>query len=335
MSKRRLLLLSIFASTLAAQACLVAGCSGDDNLETDDTSDAAVDGGKSDATTDATTIGDASSHDASTTDATLDATSDAHENDATLTDTNDSDAHDAAETDASDASFEDASDAGAAEDANDGAIEDAATDAAIDGGADASDAGARYSHTIAIDGVNDFTADETFATTSAGYTGYLAWDDTYLYVGLDGSDVSSNDANKFILVYISGTAGTTTGVTYNTQQPTLAFPAAYNVSWKADNSLTDALAWSGTAWAEANWNFTGDVFQNGNYFEMRIPLVNIGSPSSVSVDVSMINATAFHEATYSGVPSTSFTDGYNPSYAEYLQLDLQGSTVPNASPVLP
>jgi hypothetical protein len=339
MSKRQLLLISIFSSTLAAQACLVVGCAGDDNLASNDAEDASPDAANHDATTgDATTTSDASSHDASNvTDASgHDATiSDATISDATISDASNADANDAAFADAGDASFEDASDAASSADANDGSIEDAAADSATDAGAGASDAGARYSHTIAIDGVNDFTADETFATTSAGYTGYLAWDDTYLYVGLDGSDVSSNDANKFILVYISGTAGTTTGVTYNTQQPTLPFSAEYHVRWKANNTFTDALAWNGSSWADANWDFTNDVFQNGNYFEMRIPLVNIGSPTSVAVDVSMINQASGVEFTYSGVPSTSFTDKYNPNYAEYLQLDLQGTTVPNASPVLP
>ncbi|HEX7663780.1 MAG TPA: hypothetical protein VF407_04695, partial [Polyangiaceae bacterium] len=113
------------------------------------------------------------------------------------------------------------------------------------------------------------------------------------------------------------------------------FPAQYHVRWKADNTYTNAQSWNGSAWTDASWSFSDNVNENGNYFEMRIPLANIGSPTSVSVDVSMINEEASHEATYSGVPSTSFTDAYNPSYTKYLQLDLQGTTKPNASPVLP
>ena len=432
MSNRRLVVLSIFASTLAVQACLVAGCSGDDSGASGATNEDAgqgifLDGAAPDGTTrrDASTSGDSSI----ATDATID------------------DAND----DANDGGFEAASD-GSTMDANDGSVSDGGSDASstTDAGADAgaapsvvttspasgdtgvakrsdivvtfseamnpatlttnttdatcsgsiqvsSDAFAtcvqmtaapassngattflvtpaadlpslstyqirvttsaasatsvplaaefttaanftvRYFHTIVIDGVNDFTTNETFTTTStaSGYSGYLAWDDTYMYVGLSGADVGSNDASRFILVYFGGTAGTTTGVTYNTQTESLPFSAQYHVRWKADNSFTDALAWNGTSWTEASWNFAGDVYQAGTYFEMRVPLVNIGSPSSVALHVSMVNTTASFEGTFSGVPATSFTDGYDPAYTKYLQLGLQGPAVPNASPVLP
>jgi hypothetical protein len=186
----------------------------------------------------------------------------------------------------------------------------------------------RYFHTIVIDGTNDFAANETFATTSAGYTGYIAWDSTNLYVGVDGSDVASGDANKFVVVYLGGSPGTMTGVTYNTQTPNLPFSAEYHVRWSADNVFTDALSWSGSAWVEANWNFSGLVYESGEFLEMAIPLVNIGSPTSVPIVMSMLNETDNVEATYSGVPPNSFTDGYNPSYATYLELQLQASTAP-------
>ncbi len=117
-----------------------------------------------------------------------------------------------------------------------GEAPEAAADAAEDGSTIV-----RYFHTIAIDGVNDFAANETFATTTTGHTGYLAWDDTYLYVGVDGPDVGSGFSSNWVVVYLGGPAGTTTGVTYNTQTPTLAFPAQYHVRWKTDNTFTDAL----------------------------------------------------------------------------------------------
>jgi hypothetical protein len=41
------------------------------------------------------------------------------------------------------------------------------------------------------------------------------------------------------------------------------------------------------------------------------------------------------EASYAAVPSTAYTDGYDRDFTKYLQLALTGSSVPNASSVLP
>jgi hypothetical protein len=53
-----------------------------------------------------------------------------------------------------------------------------------------------YGHTIPINGTNLFAANETFPTTSNGYTGYVAWDPTYLYFGMVGPDVASGRARR-------------------------------------------------------------------------------------------------------------------------------------------
>jgi hypothetical protein len=193
----------------------------------------------------------------------------------------------------------------------------------------------RYFHTIVIDGTNDFAGNETFTTSSGTYSGYVAWDDAYLYLGMKGADVGANSATKFVLVYLSGTPGSTTGLTYNTQQPTLPFAARWHVRWRTDNAFTDAQLWSGSGWANASWNFSGDVFQAGTFVELRIPLVDIGSPTTLSVVLDMINEQAGGEWSYAAVPSTAFTDGYDPNFAKYLFLDLQGSVAPNASPIKP
>jgi hypothetical protein len=58
---------------------------------------------------------------------------------------------------------------------------------------------------------------------------------------------------------------------------------------------------------------------------MRIPLADIGSPSGISLHVSMINENNPGFWTYAGVPSTSFTDGADPEYfSEYFQFELLG-----------
>ncbi|MBK7584589.1 MAG: Ig-like domain-containing protein [Myxococcales bacterium] len=193
----------------------------------------------------------------------------------------------------------------------------------------------RYFHTITIDGNNDFLAGETFATSSAGYTAYVAWDDNYVYIGMKGADVQAASATKWFFAYFSGSPGSTAGVTYNTQQPTLPFSSRWHARWRTNNTFTDAQAWSGSAWAAASWNFTGDVYQTGTFIEMRIPQLDIGSPSILSLHLGMLNEQGGSEATYAAVPSTSFSDGYDPNYAKYLELDFSASVMPNASPVKP
>ncbi len=192
-----------------------------------------------------------------------------------------------------------------------------------------------YQHTIAIDGVNDFAAPEIFQTTSGTFLGYISWDTAYLYVGMDGSDVGSGDPNRWVVVYLGGTTGTTTGVTYNTQTPALPFSAGYHVRWKTDNTYTNALAFDGTGWVDAAWDFTGNVMQQGTFMEMRIPLANIGSPTSIAVHLCMINETGGGEWTWAGVPTNSFVDGIDPDYGHYFQFDLTSSATPVSYTPLP
>jgi hypothetical protein len=195
----------------------------------------------------------------------------------------------------------------------------------------------RYYHTITIDGTNDFVANETFSTTSGGYQGYVAWDDDYIYVGMTGSDVNANNANKWIVLYIHGTGGASSGVQYNNQQANMptGFAAKYHVRWKSDNSYTNAQSYS-SGWTDAGWSFSGNVFQAGNYFEMRIDRSNIGSPSTLKLIMNMLNEQNGVEWTYAGVPNNSFSDGYDPNYAKYLSCNLNASTQPiTACSILP
>jgi len=176
--------------------------------------------------------------------------------------------------------------------------------------------------------MDDFTAAENFATTSAAYTGHVAWDASAVTIGMTGPDIASNDPNRWFVAYFSGPGGTTTGVTYNTQTPGVPFTAKYHVRWKADNSFTQALMWNGTAWVDTGWDFTGAVFQNGNFVEIRVPRTNIGSPSTVNVVLSVVNEQAGAEFTFGGVPVTAFTDAYDPDFAHTFLFDLDGCMTP-------
>jgi hypothetical protein len=242
---------------------------------------------------------------------------------------------DAAQADAAqaDASSPDASPVDAGVPADSGVFDAGILDGGnLDAGrADA--AAVPYGHTIVIDGVNDFTAAETFATSTVGYTLYVAWDTTYVYVGTRGSDVQSTATmNKWWLLYLAGDAptastGSTGGLTYNTQTPALPFPAAWHVRWKTTNDYTDAKSWVGGAWTDSNLSFASNVFRgSGNDFvEMRISRSVLGSPSTVRLVSAFINEGGGSEGTFAGAPSTAFIDGYNPAYTKAYVFTLAAS----------
>jgi hypothetical protein len=124
-------------------------------------------------------------------------------------------------------------------------------------------------------------------------------------------------------------------VVYNTQEPTLSFPARWHVRWKTNNTYTNALAWS-PSWVDANWTFSGDVYQSGDFIELRIPLADVGAPTStLSLAFGMLNEQGGVEASYAGVPSTTYVDSYDPDFTKYLVLPIGASTLPSASAVLP
>ena len=137
-------------------------------------------------------------------------------------------------------------------------------------------------------------------------------------------------ASNVPFVYIGGTPGQTGGFAYYTQTPTLPFAARWHIHWAADDNSTLAYESNGTTWADDGWNFLGDVYRSGTFVEMRIPRADIGAPSTLRLHLSMINTTALNEYTFAGVPSTSFTDAFNPPlYQHYFEFDLTGSQAPN------
>ncbi len=177
--------------------------------------------------------------------------------------------------------------------------------------------------------MDDFAGLEKPPTSSIDYTARVTWDDTYLYVGMQGPDVASNSSTRWLLVYLSGAGGTTGGVPYNTQMPTLPFGAKWHVRWRADNGFTQAMSWSGTQWVDAGWDFTGDVFQNGNFIEMRFPRADFGSPATVDVHLSMINEAGGGEFTFAGLPKASFLDSVDPDYTKFFAYDFDGCAAPS------
>ncbi len=194
---------------------------------------------------------------------------------------------------------------------------------------------ATYAHTVLIDGSNDFDVAETFTTSSSGYTSYVAWDADYLYLAIQGADIASADATRFVLIYLGTASGSMAGVPYNTQEPALPFSANYHLRWKADNTFTNAMNWDGNAWVDAGWDFSDDVVQQGDFLEFRIPRSDIGSPARVSLYIGMINETNGVESSFAALPADSLSDGYDPDYTKYYDFDLQGTASPTSHNSLP
>jgi hypothetical protein len=171
-----------------------------------------------------------------------------------------------------------------------------------------------YRHTIAIEGVDDFTAGETFATTSASFSARIAWDDVNLYIGYAGPDLDTmtGDApQKWLFVYLdTTTGGETQSEQYNTQRATFptGFAADYYVRYKVNGTLTSLERNNGGTWATASP--TPQVGQAGTFVELAIPLSSIGAGTSVGIVTYMINEKMFAEGTFAGLFSDNFVDGY-------------------------
>jgi len=189
--------------------------------------------------------------------------------------------------------------------------------------------------TITIDGVNDFESDEDVAGTN-GAIYYFTWDATNLYLGLQAPDVAANSSQRWVYFYIdsdpqliatNGT-GTTTGITYNTQQPILPFTANYHYRWRTDNGYSNLQAFNGTSWVDGNQSGVS-AFQSGQYVEFQIPLSNLGSPTQIYILGAMINEAAFAEWTYYMTPINNGSDGYDMDFTSRFGFPLSPGISPD------
>ena len=193
---------------------------------------------------------------------------------------------------------------------------------------------AGYRHTITIDGVDDFAAVDRLATTTGGYEARLSWDADALYVGMTGADIGSGSATRWLLVFIDTngvTAGSNTGVPYNTQTPRLppGFFADYAFRWKANNTFQSLQRWNGSAWEDTAT--VPATFQAGSFVETRLALADLGRPTNLGVAMLMLNEAAGVEFSYAGSPAGTFTDGYYGSIpmSRWIAADLALASPPN------
>lgn len=218
------------------------------------------------------------------------------------------------------------------------------SDAAANDALAASDGPATpYRHTIVIDGTNDFTTDESFATTTAGYAAYVSWDADYVYIGYAGVDIDTqtvDSATKWVFVYFDVDPGTGSGAIrgeqYNTQRP--GFPSGFGAHsyyrWKSDDSFEGLQKFqSGDTWETDPTVVNAAV--NGQFMEVAIALTTLLSPSKLGIMMLMVNEKALGEYSYAGLYDGSFADGYYdvstsdiPS-SFYLEADFSAVRVPN------
>ena len=197
-----------------------------------------------------------------------------------------------------------------------------------------------YANTITIDGdPSDWdNAKESFYTTAGSTAGNptvkIAWDATYVYVGVqNNTHLAASLASKWVLIYIGGVGGSTTGQQYTTQTPTLPFITKYHIRWQANNSYTNAMVY-GANWANASWDFTGDISASytNKFVELRIPRADIGNPANLQIFVTMLDEGS-GESTFAGSPSTSYTENaYDPNYVNYFEFSLTSGISPQDQP---
>jgi hypothetical protein len=189
----------------------------------------------------------------------------------------------------------------------------------------------RYFHTIEIDGINDFAADETFLSSTLGHVGYIAWDADYLYLGMNSPDLAGNDPQTWFVAYLGGVPGSDAGVLYNTQQPLLPFDARWHLRWKASDDFGGALEWTGASWLDPGFGpiaGSDDVASSGSFVELRVAWAELDAPELIEVHLGMLREQEFAEASWAAVPAGSHVDSYDPDYGSYYQFDRHGSTVP-------
>lgn len=195
-----------------------------------------------------------------------------------------------------------------------------------------------YAHTIHLDGVDDFTSAEAFATTSGSYAARIAWDADSVYLGYSGDDLSTATADggtKWLFMYVDSAAGgSTTSQQYNTQVATFpaGFAAELYLRWKADGTFTSIEQYdeaSGT-WSTAAGS-APPYAQKDTYLEIALPRALLGGAEQVGVVTYMLNEKDGAEGTYAGLYEDNFVDGYgmNLQLAHYLSVDFTGTAQPN------
>ncbi len=199
-------------------------------------------------------------------------------------------------------------------------------------------------HTITIDGVNDFTSDETFSTSSSGYVAYVTWDAVNIYLGYSGSDIGSGQSDKkWMVFYIDTDAhldplygnGTNTAIGFNTQNWILPFRADYFIQIRTDEGYNVLKRFNGSAWVDVTpHNMQINDNNASDFIEIKLPRASLNNPEKIYILGYFINETSGGEWTYASFPDNSLRggDGYkNPGYFDHWYgFELTSGISPNA-----
>jgi hypothetical protein len=189
-----------------------------------------------------------------------------------------------------------------------------------------------YTHTLVVDGTDDFLPGEIFPTTSAGFSAYVTWDATNLYLGYRGPDLSGTSPTAWVLIYLDNGSGTgaATGQIYNTQAPT--FPTGlrptHYVRWKIDGTFSSVEGYSGGVWSTVGAVTSARA---GDLVELSVPWSLLGDPGTTLVTGFLLNEVAFGEAAFAGLYADNFSDGYHAQIpiTRWLAIDRASPLLPN------
>jgi hypothetical protein len=199
-------------------------------------------------------------------------------------------------------------------------------------------------HTIVIDGNNDFQSDETFSTSSSGYTAYVTWDSDNIYLGYAGYDIGSGQSNtKWIVFYFDTDAhldptygnGTLNAIGFNSQNWNLPFRADYMIQIRTDGGFNALKRFNGTSWVDVTPH-NMQIFDNNvsNFIEIKIPRASLNNPTKIYLLGYFLNEQTGGEWTYASFPDNSLRDGdgyKNPGYFDHWYgFELTNNISPNA-----
>lgn len=213
------------------------------------------------------------------------------------------------------------------------------TPVVIDASPDAPDGAVQpYSHTITIDGTDDFAAADQLATTSTAYAARVAWDATNVYIGYTGPDLDPaalDTSTKWLFAYVDLDPGAGTGATtsqiYRTQHA--VFPAGFGAElyarWKCDGTFHSLERFTDPTWTTDAT--VPAAAQAGTYVELAIPRSALGTATTIGLVTWMINEKQDFEGSFAGLYVDNFTDGYAAALpvTRYLKIDFTAARDPN------
>ena len=193
-----------------------------------------------------------------------------------------------------------------------------------------------YSHTITDITSNHFLdPEEKLPTSTAQYTLYAAWDDSNLYLGMQGADIRTSDFGRLFVAYFGpNSKGSNLGDAFDTQAASLAFLSVRGMSWRTLDDPASSLALLKYAGTWGSTHVTWREQRKDDFVQFVVPFSAI-FVSAPAPSLSFASALLFDDATtpansstYAMVPAGSFTG------AGYKQFDLTGHTLPSESPTL-